>query len=344
MAKKIISIVIVVVMLFSVMAMSFTASAMVENNILYGDIDDNKVVDTNDARIALMVAAGLENIDDEDAGNRADVNNDGVVTLFDARQILRGVAGLTSLQPSGAFYGFTGYKDDIINVSSPEAAIAVFNTCLNLVKTEQAGFTRSEAVEVNNFNIKEVELVGVNFGNSAESVAQMIKDMIVSEAEPEEAQTIIKGTNSDNAMSVETETYVSKLSANDVYGIDVSYDGAGLMTISVALPDSEIDNISQTAYADVFNTKLIVEDSENVLENVFASESLADAKRKEVKNAILTLVFDTETGNVVSYTTTYETDMYIANSTLGISSILSAQLKGIQYGTKVTVVYDNFQW
>lgn len=344
MAKKIISIVTVVVMLFSVMAMSFTASAMVENNILYGDIDNNKVVNTEDARVALMVAAGLESIDDEDAANRADVNNDGAVTLFDARQILRGVAGLVSLQPSGAFYGFTGYKDDRINVSSPEAAIAVFNTCLNLVKTEQAGFTRSEAVEVNNFNIKEVNLVGIDFGNSAESVAQMIKDMIVSEAEPEEAQTIIKGTNSDNAMSVETETYVSKLSATDVYGLEVSYDGAGLMTISVALPDSEIDNISQTAYADVFNTKLIVEDSESVIENVFSSDALADAKRKEVKNAVLTLVFDTETGNVVSYTTTYETDMYISKSTLGISSILSAELKGVQYGTKVTVVYDNFQW
>lgn len=344
MIKKIISIITVVVMLFTIMATSFSASAIFESDILYGDIDGNGAVDTADARLALMAAAGLKNITDEDAFNRADVNNDGAVSVFDARQILRGVSGLVSLQPSGAFSGFTGYQDDVINVTTPEAAIAVFNTCLNRVKTEHPGFTRSEAADVINFNIKEVTLVGINFGNSAESVAQLIKDMIITETEPEEAQTIIKGTNTYNAMSVEGEDYVSKLSANDVFGAEVSYDGAGLMTIKVALPDSEIENISQTAYADIFNTTLIKEDSESVLESVFAANTMEDAKRKDVKNAVATLVFDTETGNVVSYTTTYETDMYLVNSTMGISSILSAELRGVQYGTRVTVTYDNFQW
>ena len=60
--------------------------------------------------------------------------------------------------------------------------------------------------------------------------------------------------------------------------------------------------------------------------------------------ASLTMSFDTATGNVISYTTTYETDMYIHQSTMGISSILTAELRGIQYGTKNTVIYDNFQW
>ena len=350
MIKKIISIITVVVMLFTIMATSFSASAIFESDILYGDIDGNGAVDTGDARLALMAAAGLKNITDEDAFNRADVNNDGAVSVFDARQILRGVSGLVSLQPSGAeefekINGrFQGYQDETINVNSPEAAIAVFNTILNKVKTEHPGFTRSEAADVINFNIKEVTLVGINFGNSAESVAQLIKDMIITETEPEEAQTIIKGTNTYNAMSVEGEDYVSKLSADDIYGAIVSYDGAGLMTIKVALPDSEIENISQTAYADIFNTTLIKEDSESVLESVFAANTMEDAKRKDVKNAVATLVFDTETGNVVSYSTTYETDMYLVNSTMGISSILSAELRGVQYGTRVTVTYDNFQW
>ncbi len=341
--KKFVAIITAVVTLLTLTPLYLSVSAIVENNIVYGDVDGDGKVTTEDARLALMAAANLKKITDEGAFDRADVNHDGAVTLFDARQILRGVAGLVSLQPSGAFSGCT-YSDDMFNINSPQVAIARFNACLNRVKTEFPGFTRSEAKDVIDFNIKDVTFVGINFGNSAESVAQMIKDMIVTESEPEEAQIIIKGTNTFNAMSVEGEDYVSNLSADDIYGLEVTNDGAGLMTIKVAIPDSEIENISQTAYADIFDTVNIKNESEDVLESVFSSNTMEDAKRKDVKNAVATLVIDTETGNVVSYTTTYETDMYLVNSTFGISKVLSAELRGVRYGTRVTVTYDNFQW
>lgn len=344
MSKKIISILTVLVLIVSIMSTATTAFAIIQKDIAYGDIDNNETVNTADARLALMSAAGIKVITDEDTFKRADVNSDGAVSLFDARQILRGAAGIVNLQPTGAFYGFTGYTDDTINVNSPEAAIAVFNTCLNRIKTEKPGFVRSEAADVINFKIQQVKLVGIDFGNSAESVTDMIEELLVSETEPEEAQTIIKGENCDNAMSVEKENYVSNLSAKDVYGVKVECDGEGTMTITVALADCEIDNVSQSAYADVFNTELLVEDSKNVLESVFTASELSDAARKDVKNAVLTMAFDTATGDVISYTTSYETDMYIHQSSMGISSILSAELSGIQYGTKNTVTYDNFQW
>ncbi len=343
MKNKIISIIMVTVLLITLMSASMSASAIVDTTIAYGDFDGNGTIDTIDARNVLMAASGLKEITDEEAFERADVNNDGYITLFDARQILRGVTGLVSLQPTGAFGGFAGYSDGTININSPEAAMAVFNVCLNKVKTEFPGFTRSEATDISNFTIKEVSLVGINFGNSADSVAQMIKDMIVSESEPEEAQILVKGTNSYNAMSVETKDYVSKLTADEVYGIEVSHDAEGYTTIKVALPDGELDNLGQTAYAKAFNTELIQQDADNVLANVFDSNTAEDAKTKTVKNAVLTLVIDTA-GNVVSYTTTYETDLYLATSTFGVSSILSAELTGLRYTTKVTVTYDDFQW
>ena len=348
--KKVLSLLLVTVLLFTVTASELRAWAMVKTDIIYGDADGNEVVNTDDARLVLMAAAGLKSISDEESFKCADVNSDGKLTIFDARQILRACAGLVNLQPQGAdefdaIEGrFQGYRDGSMNINSPEAAVAVFNAMLNRVKTEFPGFTRSESVNVNNFNIHEVTLVGVNFGNSAESVAQMVKEMIISENEPEEVQSIIKSENCYNAMSVETENYVSKLSANDIYGAIVSFDGVNQMTISIALPDCEIDNISQTAYDDVFNTELIMEDSNSTIESVFASNTMEDAKRKLCRNAVVTLVFDTETGNVISYTTTYETDMYLLNSTFGVSSILSAELRGVEYGTHVTVTYDNFQW
>ena len=339
MSKKIISVLMVIVLVVSIMSMAITSSAMINNDIVYGDVDGDGVVSTVDARLALMSAAGIAVITDESAIERSDINSDGAVTLFDARQILRGVAGIVKIQPSGAFSGFT--KENNISIPSPEAAIALFNTCLNRIKTERPGFTRSEAADVTDFDIEEVRFAGIDLGNSVDEITQEIRDGIVSETEPEEAQTIIKGEDCDNAMSVETKNYVSNLSADNVYGINVSYNGKDTITISVALADCEIDVLAESAYADVFNTDLLIEDSESILENVFSSTDLSDAKRKEAKNAVLTMSFDVATGNVISYTTTYETDMYIVQAGIGISSV---ELRGIKYATKKTVIYDNFQW
>ncbi len=355
--KRLFSIILVMTLLFSVMSLGFTADAMVATDIIYGDADGNGIVNTDDACLVLKVAAGLASITDEDNFKRADVNNDGVITVFDARQILRTCAGLVNLMPQGAdefdaiegrFQGYTERDEAtgqvLVDISSPEAAVAVFNTMLNRVKTEFPGFTRNESVNVEGFKIQDVTLEGINFGNSVESVTKLIEELLVSESEPEEVQTIIKGENSYNAMSVETENYVSKLSAKDIYGAKVSFDGVDQMTISIGLPDCEIDNISQTAFDDVFNTKLLAEDASSTIESVFASTSMEDAKRKLCKDTVLTLVFDTETGNVISYTTTYKIDIYILKSTFGVSSILSAELRGVEYTTQVTVTYNDFQW
>jgi membrane protease subunit (stomatin/prohibitin family) len=66
-------------------------------------------------------------------------------------------------------------------------------------------------------------------------------------------------------MSAETESYVSKLDQSDVYGIKADYDDVtGIMTIEVALADCEIANVSQTAYADVFNPAILQENSESI--------------------------------------------------------------------------------
>lgn len=345
MVKKLFSLVIALAMVFSVCSMAFPVSAIhYEDETVYGDLDGDGAVNLTDAKSALRIAAGLSSAEDESALTRSDVNFDGRVTLFDARQILRASADIIHLNPSGAFNGFKGYTDNVINVNSPEAAIAVFNTVLNKVKTEHPGFTRSEAKNISDFNIREINFVGINFGNTVESVGQMIKEMIISESQPEEAQVIFKGTNTYNAMSVEGENYVSSISANGAYGVEVTYDGTELMTIKVALPDSEIDNLGQTAYADLFNTELIQEDAESVIENVFSSDGAEGNKRKEVVNGVATLVFNTATGNVESYTTTYETEIFLASAQFGISDILKADIRGLQYSTNVTVTYTNFQW
>ncbi len=341
MFKKFISILVVATIICSVFSLGMSAAALVDTNIIYGDVNGDGKVDTTDANIALKAVAGLSSITELSAIKRCDVNGDGNITIFDARQILRSCASLANLQPTGAFSGYEG--DSSIGAQN---AVLYFNTALNRVKAEMPGFTRSETADVKDFKIESVSLSGINVGETAASVSEAVKEMIVRESEPEAVQTSLKGTNCDNAMSKETETYVSKLNESEALGVKFSEDKEnGIITIEIALPDGDLDNISQTAFDDVFNTDILVENSENVLENVFGSTSLNDAVRKGIKNCTLKASFDKATGNVISYTTAYETDMYIKDSTIGINGgILSAQLSGITYSTSISVTYSDFQW
>ena len=339
--KRFIAILTVITLLFSMGALSLTANALIDTTVVYGDLNGDGKVDLKDALGVLEVAAGLGSITDPEVAKRADVNSDGSVTLYDARQILRGCADLTELQPSGAFSGFQG--DEYFQ--TPDQAVVIFNTLLNNVKAQKPGFNRTDDVDIINFNIKELNFVGINFGNSTESISNMIRDMIVTESDPNMAQTIIKGQNCDNAMSAETENYVSRLTEDDIYGIKADYNEAdGIITIEIALADCEIANVSQTSYADVFSPVILQENSESVVENIFGANTFEDARKKELKNAVLKVVIDSATTQVLSYTTSYETHMYLENSTFGINSTLSAKLKGVEYATRVTVSYSDFQW
>jgi hypothetical protein len=336
------------VMVFTLCAIGTPATAIVDTSIFYGDIDGDGNITTKDAQLALRVAAGLEVIADPEAFARGDINGDGSITVYDARQILRSCTLDLNLQPSGAFSGFEGYVGSGMSITTEDQAIAVFNALLNRIKTERAGFTRSEAVEVKLFDFEDMAFKGYNFSNeTADSVSDTIKGYLVTEATPELAQTIVKGQNSDNAMSAETETYVSKLSANDVYGIRtsaVATEKGTTLTISIALADCELENIGQTAFDDVFNPAMIQESTNSVIENVFGSNTADTARIKEIKNAVLTVEIDTETAQVISYTTTYQCRILLKEATMGLSNILSAKFTNLEYITEIVVVYDQFSW
>lgn len=344
MIKRLLSLTLSIALIFVFCAVGTPANAVIDTTINYGDVDGNGKISTEDAITVLRVAAGLETIEDPEVFKRADINSDGYITVYDARQIFRSGVGLANLQPSGAFAGFEGDQ----YFQTEDQAIAVFNTILNKVKTDKPGFTRSESVEVKLFDFEEMSFVGYNFSEETEeSVSETIKGYLVTESDPELAQTIIKGQNCDNAMSAETETYVSKLSPNDVYGIKANTElteNGTFITISVALADCELENVGQTAYDDVFNPQMLQENAESVVEKIFGSGTSEDDRTKELTNAVLTVVIDSETAQVVSYTTTYQVRVLLKNATVGLTNILSAKFTDLEYITEITVVYDSFSW
>ena len=352
MFKRLFTVLTVVSLLVSVMSVGFISNAAYTEETIYGDVNGDGVLDTKDARCALEIASGLALLEDEAQLNRSDVNFDGYVTIYDARQILRGAAGLASLQPSGAFTGFDGGGI----FSNEESLVAYFNGVLNRIKVVDgeekmiaATITKTEADQLDDgedgFNIAEVELPALGFGASAEGIAQMVKENLT-EDDKENVVTVIPfGSTDFSQVSVEDESYVSNLTVYDVFGSRASFDAElGQLTIEIALPDTEIEMANQSAYSKVFNTSDMIAEQDTTLMKLIKVSSGETAMLREFKNCVLKIVVDTATNNVLSYIATYESKVYVAQTTIGIGNTLNAKLKGVKFKKNHSVKYEDFQW
>jgi hypothetical protein len=348
MFKRFITVLTVVSLLFSIMSLGFASNAAYTEEILYGDVNGDGVVDTKDARSALELASGLALLEDEAQLTRSDVNFDGYITIFDARQILRGAAGLATLQPSGAFSGFDGggiFSDE-------DSLVAFFNGYLNKIKVVEseekqyiaATITKTESDNLTSLNIKEVELPV--FGNaSAEGVADMVEESLTEDDKENESIVIPFGSDDFSLVSVEGENYVSNLSVYDVFGSRASYDvELGQMTIEIALPDTEIEMANQSAYASVFNTADMITEQNTTLMKLMKASSGEAAMLREFKNCVLTIVVDVAESNVLSYTVSYQSKVYVAQTNFGIGSLSAAKLIGVEFEKDHLVKYEDFQW
>ena len=349
MFKRFTTIIMIISLLCSMMALGFSAGAYYQQGIRYGDVNDNGVVDTNDARLALRIASGVDTIENDAQLKRTDINFDGVITIFDARQILRGVAGLVSLQPSGAFSGFDGGGA----FANEETLVTIFNTYANRIKVTEKngkqyiapGMTKTESDILTKLNIKEFELPAFGFGLDAEDIAAKIEEGLTEDDKDGETTEITAGSDDFTLISVEGESYVSNLSVSDIYGSKVIYDkDGGTLTIEIALPDTEVELVEQSAYAKVLNASMLLEEQNTVLMSLVKGSTDETSMLRELKNCVLTMVIDLKTDNVISYTISYESKVYVAEANIVLGSILEAKLKGIQFEKDHFIQYDNFEW
>lgn len=346
MFKKIITVAITATLLLSSMSIGFIATASYTDDVIYGDINSNGKIDTEDARVALKAASGLFALTDEQI-LKADINHDGAITVFDARQILRAAAGLTQLQPTGSFAGFDG--GDVFD--NEEDMLRVFNTALNAIKlsdnTYAAGFTKTSTDKLNEFVISDIEFIGINIGTSAQKITESIRDMIIAEDDSDEVKIIPTGSMDFGAMPIETAPFVSKLTVSDIYGAKTSYNSErGELTITIALADTEAETVGQSSYSKVFNTQIMLEESQSVMKKLLSSSSVESAMTSSFKNCELTAVIDVASYEVVSYTTSYDSETYIAEASMKTGSLTSSlvKIKGLEYKKNHRDVYDNFQW
>ena len=329
MKKKILASILILSIIASVFSIGVTTNAA---NVLWGDANGDGKVTTTDALIVLRVAAGIEDNLTEEARKLCDVNEDGYITLSDARKILRSAAGLINLQPTGAFSGFNGGGI----FETKEELVSYFNKNINRIKDEQFGFTRMSDVELKQFEFKEAVFLGVASGNT-DDLVKKIFDTVGSEKE--EDLYVVQGTSSVNKINVEGQQYVSALLTSDVYGAKASYDANrqnGVVTITLAIPDSEKSDIPDSAYSKVFNVENLVGATNKTLKSILTGITNG-SEVVNYKNAVLTAEFDVNTNEVLQYSITYDTEVYVDKAQNGLFT-----LKGVSYKTTNTIDYIDF--
>lgn len=329
-----------------------------EEELIYGDLDNSGNLSSADALIALDIASGLKPVEDDIMLEKGDINHDGRITIYDARQILRGSSGLTHLQPSGAFKGLEVKGE--FQVANEETVARIFNTVLNKIKTPTdgfaAGFSRKASTVVDSFYLGAIELGGSDIGGTASEIGKAIESSLLEKASEGDGETdvdVSTGSKDYSMMSVENNSYVSNLSASEIYGAKVDFDNINKrLTISIALADTEMDYVTQSAYDKVFNTEIMLEQADTVLSNMVGSSMVQTAMIKEYKNCVLTVVIDcvdvrdVTSWEVASYKTDYYSHAYISEISMRDGSLFAGLIKAkkIDFTKHHTVEYYNFQW
>lgn len=358
MFKKIIALLTVFCILFSVMSLNVTSNAVYyQNEAKTGDVDGNGVVDLEDAIIVLKIASGTEDLSNYPLVENADIDGNGEITIFDARTILRCSAGLVSLQPTGAFYGFEGNAYADLSDENAEKAIEVFNYYLNSIKNPEteklnAGFNKYETQALylpDGIKIGSVEIIGINLGASVGTITNMVTEKI-SESDADRVEThVSKGESCYNKLSVEGQTYVSQLTADDVCGIRFNIDyNTMIATIEVALYDTIMEKADEKGYNKVLDTERMIAASTGALSKIFNSGTTDPVMTREFRNCILKAEISLENNEskIISYTVSYDEYAYIYEgiTSLGSFSTGKTKLKDVEFKRYHIIEYKNFQW
>ena len=333
MKKKILSLVLVLSLVMSMFMLAFTSSAASTKK---GDANGDGEVTSNDALLILRAAAGIEDSLSDEAKALCDIDEDGYISLFDARRVLRAAAGLTNLEPTGKFKGYTD-KNQIFG--SQEEALNFFNVNLNKVKSEKYGFTALTDVEMKEFKAEKITFLGQETENTA-SLIDGIFNTIGTDSDEEYYVTY--NTSSTNKMSVEGQSYVTRLTNRDVLGMKVEYDATrhpeagGVVTITIAIPDTEKVDINDSSYIKVFNSENLLGATETALNTILTNVSSGTAV-VHYENAVLVAEFEATTGYPVSYSTSYETRVFVESASKNLFSF-----EKLNYKTENKVDYIDF--
>ncbi len=358
MFKKLTAVITVCCILFSVLSINLVSNAVYYDAPgITGDADGNETVDIEDALLVLKIASGTKAMWELKSFENADIDGDDKITIFDARQILRYTAGLSTLEPTGAFIGFEGNAYVDHSKENAEKAMETFNYYLNNIKnpeteTLNAGFTKYETQALyleDGLKIGSVEFIGLNLGGSVGAITNMVTEKLTESDADRVKDVIEKGSSCYDNISVEGQTYVSQLTADDVCGIrfNIDYDTM-IATIEVALYDTVMETAAEKGYDKVLDTQRMIAASTGVLSKIISGGTTNPVMIREFRNCVLKvdILLDETGGRVINYTISYDEYAYIYEATTSIGSFSTGRtkIKDAEMKRYHIIEYTNFQW
>ncbi len=348
--KKFLTAILVCAIMCSMVAFAFQASAL--EAVCIGDTDNSGTLDLADARLALRIVSKLEK-PSQDQIERADVNSNGIIDLADVEGILCAALGITRYQRTGAFFGFDGGG----YFESADELLYYFNSNLNEIKIQDAGFIAESDAIVDSFSMQDIIFRGYSF-ESPDIFEGLLKDELTSSFESDDPVMYVLGSDNDYAIEAVGQEYVSILEADDVCGVKAEYDKVNEeLTVSVSLYDTSLQAAAVSeSYAKALNINNMNVISQGTVSRLFGK--LTTPAVQQYKDVTLTAKFHEPTGKVVSYEVAYSNDVRIASagvnlagigSEIGgiggiIGSIISANVSGLEYSVRTITQYTDFQW
>ncbi|NMP37739.1 MAG: leucine-rich repeat protein [Clostridiales bacterium] len=317
----------------------------VADEIVKGDLDGNGLVEAKDARIALRAATGLESLT-ETQRRAGDINGSGEVDASDARTILRVATKLQTFDTNdfdptgGSFKGFSGGGV----FQSKEQLAAYFNSNLNKVKTVFPKFTENEnsAIEYAIGSVS-ATFLGREADFSIDAAKKLIDGILEDRFLQPTTTEFTFGQDCRNDVLVDEKEYVSALTADDLYGARC-VEANDTYVITIALANCTSQNYTKSAYPRAIKADEV---SAEIIEK--AAGFGASLKNTDFtvgyENALLTAVFDKQTGAVLSYDVTVDLNIFIKTaSLLAGNSFLNIGIKNADIDVKSNYAYSNFTW
>ena len=220
---------------------------------------------------------------------------------------------------AGAYTGNT----ELLSMT-PEEQLSYFNIAVNRIKATNAGFTKSKLTATKDIRLS---------NSLANSVVGLVKGALLSEDAA--VTTVKKGESSDAVMSPYNVPYVSRLTIDDIEGIDAEPSGDGyIVTVRVkgeTNPEATgsvcsrifefitVDDVVNT-YAPKVNAEVAREDIEVVFEDCYAKATIDGS------------------GSVVAYETYVQGTMRLKNAKIRIIST------DVEVVLASTTQYTDFQY
>lgn len=323
-AKKVLALAIAVIVAISMATVSFARYK--------GDINNDGTVNSSDALIALQYAVGSITEIDKSA---ADMDNDGSINSNDALAILRtSVGSLDKVEieetPENPENPDTPDAPSV--PESKEDIVALYNEAINKVVNDKAGYNKQRTTTVSELD-----------AGSYTSVASGIVKDFLGEGTKEVKNS--KGTAKHLQASTLTASDVASATCELVgnnYTITLNLeDGTSSATKSSKKDDSAVAKCGLVTGKSVSDTIDYI-NSECIYSSITAEKITVGKITAANKNAKIVVVIDAETGNMISYTASFDWNAAIENlSTGGLIPVKISKATGKAH---TAVVISDFQW